>query len=172
MLKKILGLVSIVVLSLSLASCKSSKKVEDENAGGSDASAQSTPQIDSTPLSFDASGSDSGKISGLETIYFEYDRSTLSSTAKKTIAANVQWLKTNAKTNMQIEGHCDSRGSIEYNLSLGERRAQVVKAYMVSLGIPAARLSVISYGKEKPLMSGDTEAAHAKNRRANFAPLQ
>ncbi len=171
MLKRSFGLVSIVVLALALGACKSSKKVEDQGAMGGGAET-SAPQIDSTPLSFDASGSDSGRISGLETIYFDYDRSTLSSEAKKTIAANVQWLKANSKVNMQVEGHCDARGSIEYNLSLGERRAQAVKAYMVSLGIPSSRLSIISYGKEKPIASGDSESAYAKNRRANFVPLQ
>ena len=170
MLKKGLGLVSIVVLALSLGACKSSKKVDDAGTG-TDGMETSTPQIDSTPLNFDASGSDSGRIAGLNTIYFEYDKSTLSATAKKTIAANVNWLK-GQKINMQVEGHCDARGSIEYNLSLGERRAQSVKAYMVSLGIPASRLSVISYGKEKPMVNGDSEEAYSKNRRANFIPLQ
>lgn len=170
MFKKGLGLVSVVVLALSLGACKSSKKVEDSGTGG-EGMETSSPQIDSTPLSFDASGSDSGKISGLNTIYFDYDKSTLSAAAKKTIAANANWLK-GQKANMQIEGHCDARGSIEYNLSLGERRAQSVKAYMVSLGIPANRLSVISYGKEKPVVSGDSESAYSKNRRANFVPLQ
>lgn len=171
MLQKSLFLVVAVSLAVGLSSCKSSKKVEDQNAGGG-AGMQSDQAIDSTPLSFDATGSDSGKISGLNTIQFEYDRSTLSSAAKRTVAENVQWMKSNAKTNLQIEGHCDARGSIEYNLSLGERRAQAVKAYMVSLGIPSSRLSVISFGKEKPLDNGDSESAYAKNRRANFVPLQ
>jgi len=122
-------------------------------------------------MNFDPAGSDSGKINGLETIYFGYDKSNLDSATKKILASNAQWLKTNAKVNLQIEGHCDNRGSIEYNLSLGERRANSVKSYMVSLGIPAARLSVISYGKEKPLVQGDSDSAYAKNRRANFVPL-
>jgi len=73
--------------------------------------------------------------------------------------------------NIQIEGHCDSRGSIEYNLALGERRAKSVKAYLVSLGIEANRLNIISFGEEKPLADGDTESAHAQNRRANFVPI-
>jgi peptidoglycan-associated lipoprotein len=72
---------------------------------------------------------------------------------------------------LQIEGHCDSRGSIEYNLALGERRAKSVRAYLVNLGVSAKRLSVISYGKEKPIVQGDSEEAMAKNRRANFLPL-
>jgi peptidoglycan-associated lipoprotein len=123
-------------------------------------------------MAFDPMGSDSGKISGLVTVHFGYDKSSLDSGAKKDIATNVQWMKANASAKVQIEGHCDNRGTIEYNVALGERRANAVKAYMVSMGIPADRLSVISYGKEKPLESGDNEAAWAKNRRANFVPAQ
>lgn len=122
-------------------------------------------------MNFDAAGSDSGKIDGLNTIYFDYDKSALTATAKKTLAGNVAWMKSKSGSKMQIEGHCDARGSIEYNLSLGERRAQAVKAYMVSLGIAGNRLSVISYGKEKPVAMGDSEDAYSKNRRANFLPL-
>ena len=73
---------------------------------------------------------------------------------------------------VQIEGHTDSRGSIEYNLALGERRANAVKSYLQSLGIPAARLKTISYGKERPLVTGESEDAWSKNRRANFVPVQ
>lgn len=157
-------------LVFALGACSSKKKAED--APSPDASASTgAPQIDSTPMNFDAAGSDSGKIEGLQTVHFEYDRASLSSEARKTIDGNVAWMKANPDTRIQIEGHCDSRGSIEYNLSLGERRAQAVKSYMVSLGIPAARLSIISYGKEKPLSSGDSEADHSRNRRANFVPL-
>lgn len=142
----------------------------------SDQAIETTPAgqtgIESTPLSFDPMGSDSGKIAGLVTVYFGYDKSSLDADSKKDIATNVEWLKANPNVRVQIEGHCDARGTIEYNVALGERRANAVKAYMVSLGIPADRLSTISYGKEKPLEMGDTEAAWAKNRRANFVPAQ
>lgn len=138
---------------------------------------QTTPltgdqSINSTPMSFDAQGSDSGKIDGLSTINFDYDKSNLSGDAKKKLAGNADWMKKNGGVKVQIEGHCDARGSIEYNLALGERRANSVKSYLVSQGIPADRLSTISYGKEKPLVQGDDESAYAKNRRANFVPLQ
>ena len=170
MLKRSLQLASVVVLALALGACASKKKTEDQ-AGAGDTGTATAPQIESTPMNFDAAGSDSGKISGLETIRFDYDKSNLNSSAKKTLASNVAWMKSHAGTNLQIEGHCDARGSIEYNLSLGERRAQAVKAYMVGLGVAGSRLSVISYGKEKPLQQGDSEAAYAQNRRANFVPL-
>lgn len=148
--------------------CASKKTATDAgaDAAGGDSS------IESTPMSFDASGSDSGSINGLSSINFEYDRSTLTSGAKKKLQGNADWMKNNGNVKLQIEGHCDSRGSIEYNLSLGERRANAVREYMVSLGVASNRLSIISYGKEKPLDDGDSEAAHVKNRRANFVPLQ
>jgi len=128
--------------------------------------------IDSSPLAYDSMGSDSGKIAGLVTVQFGYDKSSLDAAAKKGIAGNVDWMKSHANVKVQIEGHCDARGTIEYNVALGERRANAVKAYMVSLGIPADRLNTISYGKERPVATGDTEAAWAKNRRANFVPGQ
>jgi peptidoglycan-associated lipoprotein len=142
----------------------------------SDQSIETTPgggaAIDSSPLSFDPMGSDSGKINGLVTVHFGFDKSSLDSQAKKDIATNVQWMKSNPAAKVQIEGHCDARGTIEYNVALGERRANAVKAYMISLGVSNDRLSVISYGKEKPLDATDSEAAWAKNRRANFVPAQ
>jgi len=161
--------ICIAALAISLGACQSQKKAEDTNA---DETNQSAPAIEGQPMSFDAQGSDSGKIEGLSSIRFEYDKSALTSDAKKKIQGNVNWMKEHAKTNIQIEGHCDSRGSIEYNLSLGERRAKAVKQYMETLGIPGSRLQVISYGKEKPVATGDSEADMAKNRRANFVPLQ
>lgn len=132
----------------------------------------SADSVESTPMSFDAAGSDSGKIPGLETVHFEYDKSSISAENKRILQGNSDWIKKNTNYKVQIEGHCDSRGTIEYNLALGERRANAVKAYLVSLGVPAARLSVISYGKEKPIEAGETESAHVKNRRANFLPVQ
>jgi peptidoglycan-associated lipoprotein len=153
-----------------MGACSSKKKTGDsETAAAADTQA---PQIDSTPMDFtDKGGSDSGKINGLQSINFEYDRASLSADAKQKIQGNAEWLKSKSGVSMQIEGHCDTRGSIEYNLSLGERRAQAVKNYMTSLGVSAQRLTIISYGKEKPLSMGDSESDHMKNRRANFVPL-
>jgi peptidoglycan-associated lipoprotein len=157
-------------LVLALGACGSKKTDTDANAAGSDANSQS-PSISNEAMTFAAEGSDSGKIAGLQTVNFEYDKAALTNDARKKLQGNVDWLKARANVGLQVEGHCDSRGSIEYNLSLGERRAQAVKNYMVSLGVAGDRLSVISYGKEKPLVDGDSEADHVKNRRANFLPL-
>ncbi|MBX3021108.1 MAG: peptidoglycan-associated lipoprotein Pal [Bdellovibrionales bacterium] len=129
------------------------------------------PNVSGTNIGFDQTGSDGGQIAGLQSVRFDYDSATLSSEARRQLADNAEWIKQNGKTTVQIEGHCDSRGSVEYNLALGERRAKAVKNYLTSLGIDSKRLTIISYGEEKPLDSGDSEAAFAKNRRANFVPL-
>lgn len=149
--------------------CKGKQKQSDVDSAPL---APGVDGVDSTPMSFDATGSDSGKIEGLVTVFFGYDRSTLDAESRRQIQGNVEWMKRNPGVNLQIEGHCDARGSIEYNIALGERRANAVKSYMVSLGIPAARLSTISYGKDKPMVSGDDDSAYARNRRANFVPLR
>ncbi|MCB0368618.1 MAG: peptidoglycan-associated lipoprotein Pal [Bdellovibrionales bacterium] len=162
-------MLSLLISSLlMLTNCRSKQTKPEDSAATS--TTQDDTAVDSTPMSFDPAGSDSGKIEGLQTVHFGFDKSTLNSEARKTIQANVDWMKANAGTKVQIEGHCDNRGSIEYNVALGERRANAVKDYMISLGVAPSRLSTISYGEEKPLESGDNEAAWAQNRRANFVP--
>ncbi len=101
--------------------------------------------------------------------HFKYDSSKLSSMAKMLLKEKTAWLKANSSASVIIEGHCDNRGTTEYNLALGERRASAVKAYLINLGVSAARLDTISYGEEKPLDSSQTEQAFSKNRRAHFA---
>ncbi len=150
-----------------LAACSSKKKEEDGTASAAAADTSVTNQ----DMSADGMGSDSGKIQGLNTVNFEYDQSRLTSGAQRKLADNVAWMKANPKVSLQIEGHCDQRGSIEYNLSLGERRAQSVKRYMTSIGADGNRLTTISNGKEKLLDPGDSDSAMARNRRANFLPL-
>lgn len=107
--------------------------------------------------------------SSLETVYFDFDKSDLRQDARNVLSKNAEVLlkaKPNAK--IQIEGHCDERGSSEYNLALGDRRAKSSLQYLITLGVKADRLSTISYGKEKPAVQGNDEAAWAKNRRAEF----
>ena len=103
-----------------------------------------------------------------QTIYFAFDDYTLNMDAQQHLQGMADHLKGAQSSVIQIEGHCDERGSIEYNLALGERRAQSVKNYLVQLGIDAARLSTISYGEEKPAAEGHEESAWSKNRRAEF----
>jgi len=157
-----LCLVSVLAIALGTA-C--SKKKKDGEGGDQDGA------ISDMPINFDAQGSDSGNISGLQTVFFPYDSSVLTPDARSQLQSNAEWIKSNSAS-VQVEGHTDERGSVEYNFALGERRAKAVRAYLVSLGVSASRLSVISYGEEKPLVSGDSEQSYARNRRANFLPIK
>jgi len=102
------------------------------------------------------------------TVYFDFDKYNLVDSAKAALDHNAQVLKENANVIVRIEGHCDERGTIEYNLSLGEKRAAAAKKYLTDLGIDAGRIQTISYGKERPAVTGSNEAAWAKNRRDEF----
>jgi peptidoglycan-associated lipoprotein len=103
-----------------------------------------------------------------ENIYFEFDKARLLPESKAVLRVKAEWLKANPEALAIIEGHCDERGTNEYNLALGDRRAQSAKTYLVDLGISAERLTSISYGEERPLDPGHDEAAWARNRRAQF----
>jgi peptidoglycan-associated lipoprotein len=115
-----------------------------------------------------ASLDDLNKSSPLKPVYFELDSSDLSPVAQKALDENAALLKRYASWAVTVEGHCDERGTAEYNLALGERRAIAARAYLVSLGISADRLRTVSYGKEFPFDPGHDESAFAKNRRAHF----
>ncbi|MBN2415719.1 peptidoglycan-associated lipoprotein Pal [bacterium] len=104
----------------------------------------------------------------LQPVYFELDESDLTPEARSILGGLADALAVNPGISIMIEGHCDERGTIEYNLALGERRATAVKEYLVNYGVNAARLYTISYGKERPADPGHSEAAWAKNRRAEF----
>jgi peptidoglycan-associated lipoprotein len=107
----------------------------------------------------------------LKDIHFDFDKYNIRRGDAEILKENAALLKKNPKIKIQIEGHCDERGTVEYNLALGERRANNTKRYLVSLGVSAARISTISYGKEKPLDPGHNEEAWAKNRRAHIVVL-
>jgi peptidoglycan-associated lipoprotein len=115
-----------------------------------------------------ASLDDLNKSSPLKPVFFELDSSDLSGTAQRALDENASLLKRYPSWTITVEGHCDERGTAEYNLALGERRAIAARAYLVSLGIPADRLRTVSYGKEFPFDPGHDESAFAKNRRAHF----
>jgi peptidoglycan-associated lipoprotein len=109
-----------------------------------------------------------GPNSPLRPIFFAYDSDQVDDAAKKTLAANAEVLRTYATWVITIEGHCDERGTAEYNLALGDRRALSARTYLISLGIPADRMRTVSYGKEFPFDPGHAEDAWEKNRRAHF----
>jgi peptidoglycan-associated lipoprotein len=112
-----------------------------------------------------------GEGGPLQDVLFEFDSYDLSLNARSTLQSNAEWLRSNSQVRVEIEGHCDERGTVEYNLALGAKRAKAVRDYLVSLGISAERLSTISYGEELPLCHEPTEDCWRQNRRAHFLLL-
>jgi peptidoglycan-associated lipoprotein len=128
------------------------------------------PVDESQAMGEDFSVSDpSGEGGPLADIHFDYDQATLTDAARGTLEKHALWLQNHRVAKVMVEGHCDERGTVEYNLALGNQRAQVTHDYLVSLGVAAERLRTTSYGKERPLDPGHDEAAWARNRRAHFA---
>ena len=108
------------------------------------------------------------KKQALEDIHFDFDRFDIMPADKSILQDNAEWMKANSGKKVTIEGHCDERGTVEYNLSLGEKRAKEAMNYLVTLGVDSGRLNTISYGKSRPLDPGNDEGAWAKNRRDHF----
>lgn len=148
---------AIFTLVLGVASCSKKTKPDDLSAPTTDA---------------DQAGgfgdSDSGGAMGLQTVHFPFDSFVLDDTAKKTLRGNAQTLKDHSALKIQVEGHCDQRGGIQYNIALGEKRANTAKKFLIDQGISADRVSIVSFGKERPIDPSENEEAYAKNRRANF----
>lgn len=153
---------SLIALFLAVGcSSKKPKNSQDDGAVGSDGN--------NAGLSLELNGSsDTGKAGGLQTVYFPFDSSAIEGDTKSTIQSNAEFLKKMASVDVQVEGHADERGGRQYNLALGERRAKAVRDMLVAMGIPAKRISVISYGSERPVAEGSDESSWSRNRRANF----
>lgn len=115
---------------------------------------------------------DDGPKAALATVYFAYDSAELSADQRQTLDQNALWLRQNAASGLVLEGHTDDRGSSEYNLALGERRANTARQYLIQLGISATRLNILSYGEEKPAAYGVSDEDRRKNRRVEFLPKQ
>jgi len=125
------------------------------------------PSVTTSPYA-GKSPDDINQMAPLRPVFFNYDSDELDDTAKKTLDENAEVLKQNAAWVITVEGHCDERGTAEYNLALGDRRALAAKNYLISLGISADRLRTVSYGKEFPFETGHDEKAFQQNRRAHF----
>lgn len=161
MLRKLTFALVSFSLVVGLAGCKSAPKTDETDVpGGTEMNAGDANQM---------GDSDSGKAMGMQTVHFKYDSFDIDSEGRQAIATNVEILKAHPTVKVQIEGHCDQRGGIQYNIALGEKRANTVRDAVKKAGISADRLSTISYGKERLLDPSMTEEAYAKNRRANFA---
>jgi len=177
----------LLLLAAVLAACGGKKRtpvLAGNPGGGSGAdrsgSSRDTQSVDPGPdvramrdegaagRDFDVSDP-SGEGGPLLDIHFEYDRAILTEEARAIIEKHALWLQSHREAKITVEGHCDERGTTDYNLALGEQRARAAMEYLTSLGVTASRLRTVSYGKERLLDRAGTEAAHAKNRRAHFA---
>ena len=158
-------------LVLFVAACATKPKDSADSSGSGSSSSGSDVSSEGTITETTGSGIVSGSQEDLivnvgDRVFFGYDSSDLDSDALELLQDQVAWLKQNSDVSVTIEGHCDERGTREYNLALGEKRAQAVKNYLIGLGINPDRVSTISYGKERPAVVGSNDGAWAQNRRS------
>jgi len=153
-----------MVLVLGLGACAKKKPKDDGDVAG-----DTTSQMQPTDVGATGTGQ---KIPELASVTFAYNSFTLGGSAKSALNRNAAWLKSNSSRAVQIEGHTDERGTTEYNLALGERRAGAVKDYLVGQGVGSSQLTTISYGEERPVNPGHDEGAWGENRRADFVSAQ
>ena len=156
---------------LFVAACATKPKDSADSSGSGSSSSGSDVSSEGTITETSGSGIVSGSQEDLivnvgDRVFFGYDSSDLDSDALELLQDQVAWLKQNSDVSVTIEGHCDERGTREYNLALGEKRAQAVKNYLIGLGINPDRVSTISYGKERPAVVGSNDGAWAQNRRS------
>ncbi|NBX92620.1 MAG: peptidoglycan-associated lipoprotein Pal [Proteobacteria bacterium] len=172
--KKFLSLgfmILVLGVGITLSSCSKKDVVSDEPAmvPSEDSSGVATPGSSVDTL---ANPGDVGTaFNEMQVVYFGYDSFTLTGEGRDALKANADWMKANPSARIQIEGHCDERGTVEYNMALGDRRANAAKTFMTKLGVEGSRIDTISYGKERPADMGHSESAWAKNRRAVFVLL-
>ena len=170
----VIKLFTSALLVFFLAACSTTPKdtADSSGSGSSSSSDVSSSEegtiIESSPESASITpGSQEDLIVNVgDRVFFNYDSSDLDSDAQELLQDQVAWLKQYSDTSVIVEGHCDERGTREYNLALGEKRAQSVKNYLISLGISSDRISTISYGKERPAVVGSNDGAWAQNRRS------
>ena len=171
-------LLTLFLIAFISACSTTPKDTADSSGSGSsgDFNTATTTSEDEASTAVDTTTSDfSGIIGGTpedfivsvgDRVFFDYDSAELDADAQELLQAQAAWLKQYNKTSIIIEGHCDERGTREYNLALGEKRAQAVKNYLTSLGVASSSLNTISYGKERPAVIGSNDAAWSQNRRA------
>jgi len=163
------SVVALCVLAVALSGCPGKKKggPGEDGAGGLD-----DESLAGSSLSRAQKGLGPEEDGILKDIHFGYDSAEVDAGERDRLARNVEWLRDNPRAKVELEGHCDSRGTIEYNLGLGARRAKAVKDALVGQGVAADRLSTISYGKELPLCQDESEECWARNRRVHGVILK
>jgi peptidoglycan-associated lipoprotein len=155
---------------IALAACAKKPPQELPPAPGGATSGEAGPAAPSGPVK----GSQEDFIASVSSdrVYFDTDKYDIDAPSQATLRSQAAWLQANPSVRVTIEGHCDERGTRDYNLALGERRANSAKNYLASLGIDSSRITTVSYGKERPAELGSDEAAWAKNRRAVTVTIQ
>ncbi len=157
--------------ALLLAACETAPEETATTTGGGETASTSDPNATTTAVEIPGPtpGSQEDLLVNVgDRVFFEFDRYDLLPDARGTVEQVAAWMAANPGTTLTIEGHCDERGTREYNLALGERRATAVRNYLTALGVSGSRLASISYGKERPAVLGSNEAAWSQNRRAVF----
>ena len=163
---KLIALAGAILL---LAACETDSDEAADAGGTGDASTpapvvEAAPEIRETPPPLPLTSQEQFVQEVGDRVFFDYDRYDVHPDGQDTLRRQAQFLKINGNLSIMIAGHCDERGTREYNLALGERRATAAKNFLVRLGIQASRIGTISYGKERPIVLGHTEAAWAQNR--------
>ena len=165
----------MLVFALVFGVCACSKNVKKDAAADTKAAAQDTEIFVEEELAIEESDDvisiTNVNSSMLEPVYFAFNEYSLNASSRKALENNVSILREKGVNKIVVEGNCDDRGTIAYNIVLGDKRAQEVKNYYVKLGIPAANISVVSYGEEKPVCTQNTDACWSKNRRADTVIL-
>jgi peptidoglycan-associated lipoprotein len=168
--------VLLVILTLVLSASCSKKAVTtddgivaaDDDGKVMESSTMQSEYPDSADSSREVETAAMSDVVLQQNVYFEFDKATLTPEAREILVKNGEWLQMNRDVAITIEGHCDERGTNEYNLALGDRRAETVKTFLADLGIHPSRVNTISYGEEKPADPSHSESAWSKNRRAYF----
>ena len=156
-------LFTTLLLSLGVVGCAKKKNLKPDED-----SSNTSSTVDAADVNSGAASSDNDNAMGLRTIHFPYDSFVVTGENKEILESNIKIMKSNESMKVQIEGHCDERGGIQYNLALGEKRANAIAKLMTAGGIAKSRVNTISMGKEKPIAQGSGEEVWAKNRRANY----
>ena len=174
-LNKTVKALAVVLPIMALSACSSNSETDSQSQVDTNANSQvTTPVEDTVQISAakreaeiaEQKRQEMAKLRAEHIVYFDFDMSTVSSDFSAVLDAHAAFLNTNSNVNVLIEGHADERGTPEYNIALGERRAKSVVTYLENMGVSSSQLSVVSYGEEKPMIKDRSENAFAKNRRA------